>query len=109
LPAIAPTPPSAAQHQANFNALVANVGPHFTVNVNSVAAPNTRWQAAAPNRVLILEASVASPNFKVVLQGAFSDRFAEMMGFASAAAVDAAALKPYVQKVVTTNGDAGTF
>jgi hypothetical protein len=94
---------------ATYNALVANVGPHFRVNVNNAAPPNTRWSAAAPDRNLILEADATSPNAQNVLQAAFSARFAEMLGFASAAAVTAAGLKPYAQKVIPSAGDVKTF
>jgi len=94
---------------ATYNGLVTHVGPHFRINVNNAAPANTRWTAAAPNRNLILEADASSPNAQNVLQGAFSDRFAEMLGFANAAAVTAASLKPYAQKVITTAADVKTF
>src|SRR5437764_4737247 len=92
-----------------YNWLVTNVGAHFQINVNHATPANTRWAAVAPNRNLILEADATSPNALTALQTAFSDRFAEMLGFANAAAVSAATLKPYAQKVVTTSGDVKTF
>jgi hypothetical protein len=92
-----------------FNALVSNVGPHFRINVNNAKPANTRWAAAAPNRNLILEADATSPNAQNALQTAFSDRFAEMLGFANAAAVTAATLKPYAQKVISTAADVKPF
>ena len=94
---------------ATYNGLVTHVGPHFRINVNNAAPANTRWAAAAPNRNLILEADASSPNAQNVLQGAFSDRFAEMLGFANAAAMTAASLKPYAQKVISTAADVKTF
>ncbi|HYS08601.1 MAG TPA: phage baseplate assembly protein V [Myxococcales bacterium] len=92
-----------------FNGLVSNVGPHFRINVNNAKPANTRWSAAAPDRNLILEADATSPNAQNALQNAFSDRFAEMLGFLNAAAVTAASLKPYVQKVISTAADVKTF
>jgi hypothetical protein len=77
--------------------------------VNNAVPPNTRWSAAAPDRNLILEADASNPNAQSVLQTAFSARFAEMLGFANAAAVTAAALKPYAQKVIPSAGDVKTF
>ncbi len=88
---------------------MSNVGPHFRINVNNAKPANTRWSAAAPDRNLILEADATSPNAQNALQNAFSDRFAEMLGFLNAAAVTAASLKPYVQKVISTAADVKTF
>jgi hypothetical protein len=84
-----------------------NTGPHITVNVNNAAAPAARWAAAG--RTLTLETNASNGGAAAQLAALFEDKFAEMLGFANAAAITAASLKPYVQKVITSNGDAGAF
>lgn len=104
--------PSTPQQTADYNALVANVGTHFNVAVNQVvapAAPNSRWAGAAPGNNLILEADAASPTVVQTLRASFRGFFAQMLGFATAAAVSEAGLKPYIQKVITTAGDVKHF
>src|SRR3954454_18443057 len=64
-------PTAAGQPQADFDNLPANVGAHFTVNVRHSTTPVTRWQAAAPNRVLLLEADATTAGFLLSLQNAF--------------------------------------
>lgn len=92
---------------AAYGGLRANVGNHFTAQVNNVNPPNTRWTA---NRALTLEFTTAA-NFPagapqpwdVQLKNAFADKFCAMIGLAeNAGAVNAAALMPIVQTVITT-------
>lgn len=93
---------------ATYQGLVANVGPHFDVNVNAVAgAPNSRW-AAAVGTTYILEINAGNPNWAAQAQADFSTAFAQMLGFANAASVTAAALKPLVQRVIPTDADVQT-
>lgn len=88
---------------ATYQGLITNVGPHFDVNVNAVAAAtNSRWNAAT---TYILEINAANPNWQAQAQADFSTAFAEMLGFANAASVTAAALKPLVQRVIPTDAD----
>jgi outer membrane protein OmpA-like peptidoglycan-associated protein/phage baseplate assembly protein gpV len=99
--------PVAPADPTDFDDLL-NMGAHFTININNVAVPNPRWQAASPNRTLVLEANAASPTLAQDLMLSFGDKFAEMLGFANSAAVTAASLKPYIQKLIG-NGDVGAF
>jgi hypothetical protein len=88
-----------------FDNLKANVGAHFNVNVNNAAAPS----AAFAGNTLTLQANAGGANFTAQLASLFSDKFAEMFGFANAAAITKDTLKPYVQKVIASGGDAGAF
>jgi hypothetical protein len=75
------------------------------VQVNSATPANTRWNAAAPNNNLTLDVDLTDPNWSVTIQTDFTAKFAEMLGFANAGAIDKTSLKPLIQNVITTNGD----
>lgn len=96
--------PADAQYAAHL-ATVQAIGSHFSIQLNHSTTPNTAWNSAGGNQ-LTLEVNLAVPGWQARLQSQFRDRFAEMAGFANAAAITPAALKPVVQKVITTNGDA---
>jgi hypothetical protein len=97
--------------KAGYTGLRSSVGNHFTAQLNNQNPPNTRWTAT---RALTLEFTTAA-NFPsaaapvpwdVQLKNTFADKFCAMIGLAeNAGAVNAAALKPIVQTVITTNGD----
>jgi hypothetical protein len=86
----------------DYTDLRSQVQNHFTARINKVNHPNTRWTAA---QAVTLEFTGAGAGY-VQLQNAFADKFCAMIGLAeNAAGVNANALKPIVQTVITTNGD----
>ena len=90
---------------AAYTGLLANIPPHFNVQVNNAHPANTRWNAAAPGNNLTLDVDLTDPNWQANVQTAFTAKFCEMIGFANVAAVTRAGLQPTIQKVITTNGD----
>ncbi len=90
---------------ANYNGLRASVGNHFTAQINKVNAPNTRWTGTRAVDLEFTTAAGAAP-WDVQLKNAFADKFCAMIGLAeNAGAVNANALKPIVQTVITNNAD----
>jgi hypothetical protein len=73
--------------------------------VNNAAATSATFAGTT----LTLAANATGAGVSDQLAALFNDNFAQMFGFANAAAVTKDTLKPYVQKVITTDGDAGAF
>jgi hypothetical protein len=93
---------------ASHLTLMQSIGSHFSVALNHSTAPNTTWNSPTGN-ALNLDVNLTVAGWQARLQSQFRDRFAEMVGFANAAAITPASLKPVVQKVITTNGDAANI
>ena len=81
---------------------VQGIGEHFFIDIDHNTGPNSQWTAA---NHLKLEFDLTNPNWKAILGSQFRDYFAQMVGFADSGSVTKAALKPMVEKVITTNGD----
>ncbi len=105
-------PINMAAHNAAATGLVNTYGAPFNVNIVETNNPNTRWNAASPDRNLTLEFSAqpfpappaAGQPWNVQLTENFNRKFCAMLGLAEdPAAITANDLLPLVQTLIPTN------